>query len=43
MNRSIFFKYVRDARASVFTLIFRCSSNIFSRLSQHIAYIRSLN
>lgn len=45
MNRSIFLKYMQDARASIFTLIFRRSSNIFFRLSRlsRIAYLHCLN
>lgn len=33
MNRSIFLKYMQNARASIFTLIFWRSSNLFFRLS----------
>lgn len=47
MNRSIFFKYMHDASASIFTLIFRCSSNIFSRLFRDahvsLSFVPSIN
>lgn len=42
MNRSIFFKCTHGARASIFTLIFRCSSNIFFRLSPETCRLSSL-